>query len=260
MGGVLVDEVSLFALFHDDVGIVKFAHHAPGDFLGHFQLHLLRFFHNGNRFRLGGRFGFLGKRGKLNFGLGGYGRTDDILPQDGNNLIHLGGGGNGGFLLGLGSIGNGGGEGFVFFRGHGAEEILLPPSLREVPRRGGGSGGGLGDTPPVSFADSPLREGAGIGFPGYGGRFLELHIGPVGDLIQGTQDAVVDAVKNSLLVEEFYFCLGGMDVYVHHVGRQIQVQNAGGEFAHHNLVPVCFLQGGDQQTGFYRTAIDEEGL
>jgi len=40
-------------------------------------------------------------------------------------------------------------------------KTALPPSLREVPRRGGGSVLCLGDTPPVTFGDSPLREGAG---------------------------------------------------------------------------------------------------
>ena len=70
----------------------------------------------------------------------------------------------------------------------------------------------------------------------------------------------MDTVEDSLLVEEFDLGLGGMHVDVHHVGGQIQVQHTGGEFAHHHLIAVGFLQSGDEQLTLHRSAIDEEGL
>ena len=51
-----------------------------------------------------------------------------------------------------------------------------------------------------------------------------------------------------------------MNIHIHGVGGQIQMQNTGGEFACHDLIPVCFFQSGHQKLRFHRTAIDEEGL
>ena len=51
-----------------------------------------------------------------------------------------------------------------------------------------------------------------------------------------------------------------MHVHIHHARWQIQMQHTGGEFACHDLVPVGFLQCGDQQTGFDRPSVDEKGL
>ena len=152
---------------------------------------------------------------------------------------------------------NGGGEGFVFFRGHGAEESFLPPSLREVPRRGGGSVVlTVENSPSHGFCRaSPLNEGAKVVFPG-----LKLHLGTVGLLVQRSQYAVMDAVKDRLFRQKLYFRLGRMHIYIHRIGRQCQMQHTSGELAHHDLVPVGFLQCGDQQPGFYRAVIDEKGL
>ena len=38
------------------------------------------------------------------------------------------------------------------------------------------------------------------------------------------------------------------------------MEDAGGKFAHHQLIPVGLLQGGDQQPGFHRPVVDEKGL
>ena len=54
------------------------------------------------------------------------------------------------------------------------------------------------------------------------------------------------AVENGLFVEEFDLGLRRVDVNVHGVGGERQVQHAGGEFAHHDLIAVCFLQRGHE--------------
>ena len=92
------------------------------------------------------------------------------------------------------------------------------------------------------------------------GRSLELNLGAVRSLVQGTQNAVVDAVENRLFGQEFHLGLGGVDIDIHRVGRKRQVQHTGGEFAHHHLVAVGFLQGCGQQPGFYGAVVDEKGL
>ena len=102
------------------------------------------------------------------------------------------------FLLGLGSILQGGGEGLVLFRRHGAEEILL---------FGGGS------------FDLRLRFRFDLRNGRCGGLSLEFHLGPVGGLVQGTQDTVVNAVENGLLVEEFHLGLSRMHIHIQGVGR-----------------------------------------
>ena len=38
------------------------------------------------------------------------------------------------------------------------------------------------------------------------------------------------------------------------------MEDTGGKFAHHQLIAVGLLQGGDQQPGFDRPVVDEEGL
>ena len=51
-----------------------------------------------------------------------------------------------------------------------------------------------------------------------------------------------------------------MDIYVHGVGRQSQMEHAGREFSYHDLVAVGFLQSGNQKLGFYGAVVDEKGL
>ena len=40
----------------------------------------------------------------------------------------------------------------------------------------------------------------------------------------------------------------------------MQMQHTGGELAHHDLIPVSLLQSTNEDSGFYRTVVDEEGL
>ena len=68
------------------------------------------------------------------------------------------------------------------------------------------------------------------------------------------------AVKDCFFVQEFYLRLGRVDIHVHRRGRQLQTQHAGGEFAHHKLIPVGLLQRRDQQPGLHRPVIHKEGL
>ena len=68
------------------------------------------------------------------------------------------------------------------------------------------------------------------------------------------------AVKDSLLIEKFHLGFCRVDVHIHRVGRERQVQDAGREFAHHDLIAVGLFQRGDQKLGFHRAAVDEEGL
>ena len=68
------------------------------------------------------------------------------------------------------------------------------------------------------------------------------------------------AVKNCLFVQEFYFCFCRVNIHIHRVGRELQMQHTGGELTYHHLVAVSFLQGRDEQPGFDRPVVDEEGL
>ena len=59
VGGVLVDEKRVVSLLHNNIGVVKLAHHPPRNLGGHGQLGLLHFFRlfffwgsGGNRRRL----------------------------------------------------------------------------------------------------------------------------------------------------------------------------------------------------------------
>ena len=70
----------------------------------------------------------------------------------------------------------------------------------------------------------------------------------------------MNAVEYSLFLQEFHFRLGRMHIHIHHVCRDIQMQHAGREFTHHDLIAVSLFKGSDHNLGFHRTAIDEESL
>ena len=71
---------------------------------------------------------------------------------------------------------------------------------------------------------------------------------------------VVHKVEDLLFIEEFHDRLGGVDVHVHHVRRQRDVQHAAGEFALHQAVCVGFLHRSGEKLGFDEAAVDEKGL
>ena len=87
-----------------------------------------------------------------------------------------------------------------------------------------------------------------------------MDLGPVRGLVQRPQHPIVYAVKNRFFIEKFHFRLGRVDIHIHRRRRQLQAQHTGWEFAHHELIPVGLLQGGDQELGFHRPVIDEKGL
>ena len=245
---MLVDEESIFSLFHDDIGIVKLTHHPPSLHGRQLQSGLLRLFHrHGVREllflywqRLHARQG-LGSCGRQRcFGF----RQHDGLPQGRNSPLQLGYGGGSGLLFGLGRILQNGREGLIFLRSHGAEEgFFLLRCLCLADRL-------------LLYGQLSPGRGRHSGF-----RLLfELDLGPVYLLVQSAQNAVVDAVEDSLFREELNFRLGGVDVYIHGICRHIQMQHTGGEFAHHDLIAVGFLQGGHHEAGFNRAAVDEESL
>ena len=68
------------------------------------------------------------------------------------------------------------------------------------------------------------------------------------------------AVKYCFILQKFYLGLGGVDIHIQSVGRQVQVQHAGGKLAYHDLIAVGFFQSCHQQSGLHRTIVDEEGL
>ena len=157
-----------------------------------------------------------------------------MLPQgEGRGPLQFCDGGGGCGLAGLGCLADRAGEGLVFLRSHGAIKAGL-------------------------FAShvAPLL------LMGRGSRCLlfELDVRTVGSLVQGGKDTVVDAVEDRLFREEFHLGLGRVDVHVHGGGREPQVQDAGREFAYHDLVAVGFLQRRDHDLGADRSVVDEEGL
>ena len=90
--------------------------------------------------------------------------------------------------------------------------------------------------------------------------FGKPNLRPVYLLVQSAQHTVVDTVKYRLFRQEFHFCFGGMNVYIHRSRRQIQMEHAGGKFAHHDLVAVGLFQGGNQKPGFHRPVVYEKSL
>ena len=248
MSGVLIDEKSIFAFFNDDIGIVKLTHHPPCLHRRQLQSSLLRLFH-GHRLRerlflrgqgLHARQGLRPCGGQRDFGFWNH----DGLPQGRNGPLQLGYGGGSSLLFGLGRIFQNCGEGLVFLRSHGAEEGFFL----------------LGR---LCLADGLLLYGQlspGRGRYSSFRLFLKLNLGTVHLLVESAKNTVVDAVKHCLLREELDLCLGRVDIHIHSICRHIQMQHAGGEFAHHDLIAVSFLQCGHHEPGLNRTSVDKEGL
>ena len=102
---MFVNEESVFSLFYNDIAVVQFTNHTPGDFLGHGQF-LLHHFRLRNGFRFGDRLGFrLRCRGSHRNGGFLHTGDHDKFPQRhiGRPLDFLQCGG-GSFLFGLGRI------------------------------------------------------------------------------------------------------------------------------------------------------------
>ena len=237
MGGVLVNEIGFLPLLHQYVAAVQLSHHPPGCLGRHGKSGLLRLRGGCRRFCLGlflGGFGcFHGYHNGGNGFLPLHGGDSHRLPEGGRGTaLHCRCGGGGSQGTGLGSLRDGRGEVFELLRGHGAEEVLLLcRSLRRLDSRLGGGRSGL-----------------------------ELHLGPVGGLVQGSQNAVVDAVEHAVSVEEIHFNFSRVDVHIHHVGRYLQVQHTGRVLSLHQLIPVGLLQSGHQQGRPHRAVVHKKGL
>ena len=215
MGGVFVDEEGVLPLLHQDIGAVQLPHQTPVRHAGHIQflLDVFRLFRLHGRHRNLLRFGHFRlcrKRGQTAYSLllrlrfcSRTGRNRNRLSRNRHRAVEhrLVRHGLDNFFhcrlcclgLGLGGILHGGGEGFVFLRGHGAEEILLGRRFLARLYR--------------------LRRGSSL--------LCKLHLGTVGGFVQRRQNAIVNAVKHRLLVEEFHFRLCRMDVDIHRIGRKL---------------------------------------
>ena len=173
-----------------------------------------------------------------------YSRHHDKFPQGHiGRPLDLRHGGGGSLFFRLGSALQRGLESLVFFRSHGAEEIIF----FRLSRLSHGSGHILGHA----------ANRCGIL---HRSRLGKLHLRTVGCFVQCSQHTVVNAVENCLFGEEFHFRFGGMDIDVHRIGRQRQMQYAGGKFADHQPVAVGFFQCRHQQLGLDGTVVHEEGL
>ena len=71
---------------------------------------------------------------------------------------------------------------------------------------------------------------------------------------------MVDGGEHRPLVGEFHHRLGGVDVYVHQMEGQVDVEDAAGELPLELPVGVGLLQGGGEEGGFDGAAAAEEGL
>ena len=239
MGGVLVDEPEAArAVLADDIGAQHLAHHAPGLFrrgsaLGHGQLLLLRlrcwlrlFFHRGG---------------------------DSLLPHRRRDVIDPPGGSRGG-------------EGLVRLAHH------VVHRHHRCDRGGGGS--------------DRLRDRRSCGSGADGSAHRQRHR-PVGAgrvraleellrrhslveglfrrfglalVVQHVPDGVVHRVEHGLLAGELHHGLGRVDVHVHRVHRQGDMQHAAGEFALQQPVAVGLLHGGGEQLALDQPPVDEEQL
>ena len=73
-------------------------------------------------------------------------------------------------------------------------------------------------------------------------------------------DGVVHGVENGALILEFYHGLGGVDIHVHGVFGEGDMQHAAGELALEQAVAVGLLQRGGKELALYEPAVHEEKL
>ena len=261
MGGVLVDQVDIaVAVLSDDIGAQHLARDAPGRFCfrlqpllaGHFAAFGGPFREKGllPGFRGGGRRLFPARRLRGRSGGQGFCRcgcghsrfrgSGDGRAFGGGGLNHVGHPGAAAQLCagkkapagrsllfgeaGQGFSGGGGALGPEFFGAHGAVKVRL------------------------FFGRSGLGRGRGPG----GGLFPAA--------LQGGEHRVVHRIEGGAFVQKFYHGFGRVDVHIHRIQGQGQVQHAAGELALHHLVAVSLFQGCRQQGGFHIAAVDKEML
>ena len=71
--------------------------------------------------------------------------------------------------------------------------------------------------------------------------FGKHHGNPSGGGFQSALHAVADAVKQVTLVDEFDLGFGGVDVDIHQMLRQLQVEHAGGITSDHELIAISLF-------------------
>ena len=109
----------------------------------------------------------------------------------------------------------------VFLGGHGAVKILL---------RGGGMAG------------------------------IQLQLHAPGVAVERALHAVAHAVEDLALVEELHLRLCRVDIHVHQMLRNVQMQHAGREAPDHHAVAIRLLQRRHERLGAHETAVYEEKL
>ena len=197
---MFINKEGVFPLLDDQITVIKLSYITPGDFLRHGQRYLLHFRLRFRHVRYRFRDHFLDRGGGGRYRDGRLGELGNhhIFPQRHiGRALHLGGGGDGGLLLGFGCICQGGREGAIFFCGHGPEERLF---LRRRCFHGR-----------IGFGVRCNRLcrccGRSLGF--------ELHLRTIRCFVQRTQNAVMDAIKHSFFRKEFYFRLSRMNIHIH---------------------------------------------
>ena len=74
------------------------------------------------------------------------------------------------------------------------------------------------------------------------------------------EDRIIHCVKHGLVADEFYHGLCGVDVHVHPVARQLDMQHAAGELPLEQAVAVRLLKRGGEQLALDEAAVHEEQL
>ncbi len=86
-------------------------------------------------------------------------------------------------------------------------------------------------------------------------RFFRLALA-----VQRGFHGVVHRVKHRLVRHELHHRLGGVDVHVHLIGGQRDVEDTAGEFSFQQPVFIRFLHGSGQKLALYQSPVDEEEL
>ena len=89
---------------------------------------------------------------------------------------------------------------------------------------------------------------------------LQNRRGPGAVSLQGGAHRMVYGAEHCPLAAEPHLCLCWVYIHVHRAQLHLQMEHAGGEAAHHLLVLVGFLQGGQHQPGLHLAAVDKKEL
>ena len=87
-------------------------------------------------------------------------------------------------------------------------------------------------------------------------------LGGLGSFSGGEQvlDGVVYRVKDGPLILKFHHGLSRVDIHVHGIFRQGDMQHTAGELALEQPVTVCLLQGSSEELALHKPAVNEKQL